>query len=189
MKIIGITGKSGSGKTTFAVSLAQKLNCKYIDIDKIGHEALFQQEILDELCEKIGKEILEEDGKVNRKKVGNIVFADRQKMDILTDLTWGYMQKVLDSMLLKSDGIVILDWILLPNSKYWDKCDLKILVKSDDKQRKNKVLERDKITSEYFDKRDSASLDYSEYKFDYIFENNYELDKIEEAIETIEKNV
>ena len=37
MRIIGVTGKSGSGKTTFASLLAKELKCKHIDIDKIGH--------------------------------------------------------------------------------------------------------------------------------------------------------
>ena len=52
MKVIGITGKSGSGKTTFSLLLAKRLNCKHIDIDKIGHEVLYRPEVLDVLCEK-----------------------------------------------------------------------------------------------------------------------------------------
>lgn len=40
-------------------------------------------------------------------------------------------------------------------------CDSKILVKSDDMAKKNKVIERDNISEEYFNKRDSASIDYS----------------------------
>ena len=39
MKLIGITGKTGTGKSTIAIVLAQKLNGQYIDIDKIGHQA------------------------------------------------------------------------------------------------------------------------------------------------------
>ena len=46
MKIIGITGKSGSGKSFFASLLAQKLNCPYVDVDKIGHKASSDPEIL-----------------------------------------------------------------------------------------------------------------------------------------------
>ena len=70
MKIIGITGKSGSGKTTFASSLSKKIKCKhiYIDIDKIGHQALLQPDIVDKLCNTFGNEILDEKGKIDRKK-------------------------------------------------------------------------------------------------------------------------
>lgn len=106
-------------------------------------------------------------------------------MKELTDLTWNYMQQQLDCILSQKNDIVILEWILLPNSKYWDKCDLKILVTSDDAQRKNKVLERDNISEEYFKKRDSASIDYSHFKFDYVFENDYREDSINQALPKI----
>ena len=63
---------------------------------------------------------------------------------------------------------------MLPHSKYWKMCDSKILVTSDDIDRKNRVIERDNISEEYFNKRDSASIDYSTVQFDYIFENDYQ---------------
>lgn len=185
MEIIGITGKSGSGKSTFASLLSQKLKCKHIDIDKIGHEALFQPEILNTLCDKFGTGILDENGNVDRKKMGDIVFTQRHKMNELSDLTWAYMKKTLDEILSKSDEIIILEWILLPHSKYWKKCNSKILVTSDDTKRRNKVLERDNISEEYFNKRDSASIDYTPFKFDYILENDYQQQTMNEMIERI----
>ena len=71
MKIIGITGKSGSGKTTFASLLSKKLECNHIDIDKIGHQALLQPEIIYKICNTFGNEILDEKAEIDRKKLGN----------------------------------------------------------------------------------------------------------------------
>ena len=174
MKVIGITGKSGSGKTTFASLLAKKLNCKHIDVDQIGHEALYRSEVLDVLYEKFGTEILDENGNLDRKKMGDIVFTQRHKMKELSDITWGFMQQQLNHILSQDDDTVVLEWILLPHSRYWKMCDSKILVKSDDIVRKNRVMARDNISEEYFNKRDSASIDYSDVQFDYIFENDYQ---------------
>lgn len=186
MNVIGVTGKSGSGKTTFAQKLAKRLNCEYIDIDKIGHEALYQRDIVDDLCEKFGPQILDEDGKVNRKKVGKVVFGQKEKMQELTDLTWDYMQKRLDIILSQNSENIVLEWLLLPKSgKYWERCDSKILVTANDEKRKNKVLERDNISEEYFDKRDAASINYSSFDFDYIFENNYDEQSMNKMIDKL----
>jgi len=182
MKIIGITGKSGSGKTTFASLLAKKLNCEHIDIDKIGHQALYEPEILSRLCDTFGNNILDETGHLDRKKLGNIVFTKKEKMDELTDITWEYMQQQLDLILSQNHDFIILDWILLPNTKYFEKCDFNILISSNDIQRKNKILERDNISEEYFEKRDSASIDYSPFNFDFKFENNYDNETINAVI-------
>ena len=187
MKIIGITGKSGTGKSTFAELLANDLKCRHIDIDKIGHEATSDPSITEELCDKFGNGILGENGKIDRKKLGAIVFSDKNKMDELTQITWEYMQRKLDETLLQDDKIIVLEWILLPKSKYWDKCDSKILVTADNEKRKNKIMERDKISEEYFDKRDSASVDYTPYIFDYVFENDYQEEAMKKMLNKISK--
>lgn len=180
MKIIGITGKSGSGKSTLAEVLTKKLKCQSVDIDKIGHQATNDETIIKKLCSVFGNEILDKNKKIDRKKLGNIVFSSKEKMEQLTQITWSYMQKVLDDRLKEKPEIIILEWALLPiDSKYWDKCDVKIFIKADDIKRKNKVIERDRISEEYFLKREENSVNYDQYQFDYIFENDYQLETIE----------
>ena len=186
MKIIGITGKSGSGKSTLAKLLSEKLDCNVINIDKIGHKATQNYEIAEKLCKIFGTQILGKDGKIDRKKLGNIVFTNKEKMDILTDITWKYMQSILDEILKKEEKeIIILEWALLPISKYWNNSYIKILMTAKDNERKNKVMQRDKISEEYFAKRDSKALNYTLYKYDYIFENDYKLETIEKIIKKL----
>lgn len=186
MKIIGITGKSGSGKSTLATLLAKKLKCDSINIDKIGHKATEDEKIKGKLCEVLGKEILGENSKIDRKKLGNIVFSNPEKMDKLTKITWGYMQEILDTILQKQTSIIILEWALLPvDKKYWEKCDTKILMQADDTQRKNKVIQRDKITEEYFLKREAGSIDYTPFEFDFMFENDYKEETMQKIVNAI----
>lgn len=187
MKIYGVTGKSGSGKSTYAKTLAEKLNCRHVDIDVIGRDALYQPEIFDTLCEKFGMEILDDNGMVDRKKVGNIVFKSQEKMDILIELTWNYMQQQIDKILQEEQDAIVLEYVLLPKSKYWDMSDTKILVKSDETMRKRKVIERDNISEEYFDKRDSTGMDYSSTQFDYILENDYKEDTMNDMLDNVIK--
>ena len=189
MNLIGITGKTGTGKSTIATILAQKLDAQYVDIDKIGHQATSDPHIANKLCDIFGNELLDSNGMINRKNLGNIVFSDTDKMQILTDITWEYMEHKLDDILLQKQQCFIFDWALLPKVKFWDMCDFKILVTSDDTMRKKRILERDHISEDYLEKREFATLDYSKLAFDFIFDNDYTKENMDAFVETIYKNI
>ena len=185
MKLIGITGKTGTGKSTIATALTQKLDGQYVDIDKIGHQSTSDPHITKKLCDIFGSELLDSNGTINRKKLGNIVFSDTDKMQILTDITWEYMEQELDNILLQEQQYFIFDWALLPKVKFWDMCDIKILITSDDTVRKGRILKRDHISQEYLEKRESATLDYSKLSFDFTFDNDYTKESMDSFIEVI----
>jgi len=187
MYIFGVTGKSGTGKSTFSKLLSEKyINYKIVNIDKLGHLALKEETVLNGLTKEFGIGILNTDGSINRKKLGEFVFLNSTNMDYLTELTWGFMEKEINIILDNNNtNVVILEWILLPTVELWNKCDTKILLHSDDLERKNKVLERDNVSEEYFNKRDNSSVDYSTYHFDYIIKNNYIDDELELIVHNI----
>ena len=70
------------------------------------------------------------------------------------------------------DKIIILDWLLLPISKYFDMCDIKILLDIPYEVRKERAMKRDNITEEAFDTREKASIDFDKNAFDYVINDN-----------------
>lgn len=168
-----VTGKSGSGKSTFSNMLAEKLNYKYIDVDKIGHKVYEYPEIIKIATNLFGKEIFDESGNLNRKKLGQIVFSERHSPRVkeFSDLTWCYMKELLDKEIIDNS---VVDWILLPHTKYWQMNAVKILIiPNNNKMRYEKLILRDGVGEEYLKLRDKASIEYNENEFDYIFKNTY----------------
>ena len=75
MKVIGLTGGIGSGKSSVSRFLA-KLGAVIIDADKVGHEAFKPgTELWQEVVAAFGKKILKPGGEINRNKLGEIVFG------------------------------------------------------------------------------------------------------------------
>ena len=175
--IIGICGKSGSGKSTVAKSLIKYYGNEtvHLDIDKIGHYVLTIPDVIQKLVNYFGNGLLE-DGKINRKKLSVLVFSSPIKMMILTEITWPYMEQEIDKILSSKNSVVILDWLLLPKTKFFSMCNFKVLLDIPYEIRKERVIKRDNITSMEFDLRDDASIEYDKSKFDYIISDNEQFD-------------
>ncbi len=172
--IIGICGKSGCGKSTLANEIMKIYDNKaiHLDIDKVGHKVLTIAEVKEELINSFGDSVIN-DNNVDRKKLGEIVFNTREEMQKLSDITWKYMQIEIDEFLkVNCDKVIILDWLLLPISKYFDMCDFKILLDIPYEIRKQRAMQRDNISENAFDLREKASIDFNYEKFDYVFQNN-----------------
>ena len=105
---IGICGLSGSGKSSLANYLLERHNnYLYIDIDKIGHEVNELPEVKEELVRTFGDVLT--NNEIDRKKLGRIVFSDKDKMKLLEDITWKYMEREIDNRIGDNPN-VIFDW-------------------------------------------------------------------------------
>ncbi len=83
------------------------------------------------------------------------------------------MQIEIDNFLnIYKDRIIILDWLLLPISKYFDMCNIKILLDISYEVRKQRAIKRDNISEEAFDLREKASIEFNESAFDYVLKTN-----------------
>ena len=85
MRIIGLTGGIGSGKSTAAGFLA-KMGAVVVDLDKAGHDVLKQREIREKLVSEFGTEILGNNGEIDRSRFGKKVFNDRKALKKLNNI-------------------------------------------------------------------------------------------------------
>lgn len=84
MKIIGITGNIGSGKTS-VVKLFEKYNCKIIDLDKLGHEILQDEKYREKVVKVFGVRILDHN-QISRPKLRKIVFFNKKNLLLLNKI-------------------------------------------------------------------------------------------------------
>lgn len=167
--IIGVTGKSGVGKSTYARRVAAENCFCVIHIDNIAHGVMKLPSIKAKLIDVFGYEVIK-DGEIDRKYLGELVFVNRHLYKEISDLIWDTMKHRIDDII-STYPDVILDWILLPHTHYWEMCDKKILVIADEDDRKSRVMARDNISAEYLNKRDSAGINYDDILFDEVINN------------------
>lgn len=174
--IISITGKSGSGKTYVARMLAARLCAELVSFDEISHDALENHDIIANIQTFFGKSVFD-NSKINRKKLGQVVFADKKKLEYLNNICQIKMEDIIDNKIkANKNSTFIFEYSLLPKMKYFEMSQCKILIKADSQIRKSRILSRDNISEEYFDARENNSIDYNESLFDIIIENNKKLD-------------
>ncbi|MBQ8132660.1 MAG: dephospho-CoA kinase [Bacilli bacterium] len=183
--LISICGKSGSGKSTLAKQLNEEIKDSILlDIDKIAHNIYNIDACKEEMIAHYGDYILT-NNEINRKILSKIVFTSEKEMQVLEEITWKYMERIMDYQIDKyKDKVIILEWINLPKTKYLKESKIRILLDTPDSIRKERVLKRDKITEEDYEIRDSAALTYDKSEFNIILKEINE-----ETIERIKKEL
>jgi dephospho-CoA kinase len=141
--IIGIMGGIGSGKSTVAAEFA-KLGCKIIDADTIAHDLLEENEVRRQIIDLFSNEILDSHGKIDRKKISEIVFNNPELLFKLNNIIHpGVLQKTeeLIEQYNKDNQCkaIILDMPLLLEVGWEKRCDRLIFVDCDEKTRNNRV--------------------------------------------------
>lgn len=158
MMVVGITGPTGSGKTT-ALDAVRALGGCVLDLDAVYHGLLkTDQALLAELDARFPGVI--KDGELDRKVLGNIVFADKTALQDLNAITGKYILAETDRQLeeARRQGLPLaaIDAINLLEGDLPDRCDETIAVTAPVEIRVKRLMARDQIPEEYARLRISA---------------------------------
>ena len=188
-KIIGITGNSGSGKTTATEILRKLTNADIIDADKVVRElSVPGTEYLDAIKEKFSESVLLEDGSLNRKELANKIYNNKEDLEILNSLTFKYVVQEIRKRIEESNNtIIILDAPLLFESGLDKECTSVIGLIAPFDVKVNRIVARDGISEEIaysrinIQAKDEFYIDKADIVIENIDSNELE-DKLKEAL-------
>ena len=126
--VIGITGGIGSGKSVVTSLLRDKFDAAVIDTDTIGHEVMeIGKSAYKKVVEIFGNKVIAEDGSIDRKKLGSLVFDNRELLCKLNDIIHPAVEAEVDKRIAeftqKKYKYIALETALLIKVRYNRKCD------------------------------------------------------------------
>jgi dephospho-CoA kinase len=184
MKIIGLTGGIGSGKSTAAQFLAE-LGAEVIDLDEAGHEVLKKGgAVYKKVVREFGEGILDYDGEIDRTRLGRIVFKDRQALKRLNNIVYPAIDKIVENKVNESRRkgiqVVILEAaIMLEAEKTWQ-VDEVWLTKSNKKTVLQRLKERPGYTEAEVKRRIKSQMTNKERikQADVVINNDGTLEEL-----------
>lgn len=189
IKILGITGPTGAGKSLLSAYLSQR-GLPVIDADEVYHSLLAPpSRCLDALVDAFGSSILSADGTLHRPALSEIVFHDKKKLALLNSTVLGFVLEEIRTQIraLESDGHrwVAVDAPTLIESGFYTECDTVLSVLAPKEIRLARILARDGIDEERARARVYAQPDDEFYRShsDVVLENQGDTASLQAQLE------
>lgn len=183
MLVVGLTGNIGCGKSSLS-DIFRAEGIKIIDADIIARQIYEDEKLLSKVYETFGNDIKNEDGSLNRKALGRIVFSDDEKLIQLNKLTHPVIrQKVSDEIeeyKSQNEEIVILDAALLVESDYLNFIDKLLVVTCKENIQIERIIARDNCSiEEALGRIKSQMSQENKVKYaDYVIDNSATLSEL-----------
>ncbi|MGF6948156.1 dephospho-CoA kinase [Neobacillus sp. B4I6] len=176
--VIGLTGGIASGKSTVS-NFFKEMDITVVDADIESRLAVMQGEsAYFKIIEEFGRDILLEDGEIDRQKLGAIIFHHAEKRQILNEIVHPEVRKRMrdqvDQAIKNSEEVVVLDIPLLFESKLTYMVDKTLLVYVDDETQLKRLIERNNLSVEDAEARIRSQMPLSEKikLADAVIDNN-----------------
>ena len=187
MLVLGLTGNIGCGKSSVSTIFMEN-NIKVVDADIVARQIFDDKNLLNEVFSTFGESIKNQDGSLNRRALGNIVFNDDEKLILLNNLTHPKIkQKILSKVEeYKNQGekIVVIDAALLIEDDYIPYIQKLILITCRKEIQINRIIARDNGTKEEAISRINSQMSQEEkVKFaDYIIDNSNSFEELQKKV-------
>ena len=170
--ILGITGGTGCGKTTLLNCIAERGGL-ILDCDAIYHDLLRTDPALLSAIEARFPGSVE-NGALQRKKLGNLVFSDEKALEDLNAITHGAVKAEVLRRLSEKPRLAAIDAIALFEGGLATLCDITVAVTAPEEARIQRLMVRDGIGLDYAKRRIAAqkSAEWFRERCDYCLENN-----------------
>ena len=173
--ILGITGGTGSGKTS-ALNAIRDLGGTVIDCDAVYHKMVAENQELRHAIEVKFHGVFNSDGSLNRKKLGELVFENKERMEQLNEVIYRFLVPEVQRLCQEGGDLVAIDAINLVESGADSICDKTIAITAPMELRVRRITARDGIDERYARMRISAqkSDEFYRGKCDYELSNTAE---------------
>ena len=165
MKIIAITGSIGCGKT-FLANIIRSLGYVVYDADKWVKYLYYRQAFLNVIKQNFPK-VFDDYGSFNKRKLRNLVFNNTNELKQLEKIVHPFLKQKLLNIIHKNaekDCVLFFDAALLIEMKWNIYCQTVILADVDKDIQKQRVMARDNISAEDFEKIVSVQMDNEQKK-------------------------
>jgi dephospho-CoA kinase len=192
--VIGIAGKTGSGKSTAAGYLQSCLkDSLLIDGDKIAKEIyLSDRSAREQVRTCFGDFVLKADGQIDYRKLGKLVFSSKEKLCSLNDIMLPRIESaVKEKLRLNTDKkYLIIDAAILFNTGIYKICDFIIWVRADRRRRQEMLAEKSGLTEDEITLRvEGQMVKRIPSRIDFILDNNGTVEEMQDKINSIVANI
>ena len=193
MKVIGLTGGIGSGKSTVARLLEEKYNGYVIYSDDVAKLLMEPGQVSYSLVvDSFGTQILDENNRIDRRKLASVVFNDSEKLALLNSLTHPYVEQYIleDIKRVRETGeykFVVVETALLFQVNYHRFCDVVWVVVAEEQIRRKRLKETRGYTDEKIDSILEKQMTNEEYQTytTYIVDNSGDINNIDQQIQNM----
>ncbi len=189
---IGLTGSIAVGKS-FVCEVARELGCHVLDADRTSRDVVAKgTDGLAEIVRNFGDEILQPDGELDRKKMGAVVFADKEKRQLLNSIVHPRVLEAQDKWIqevekLDPEGIAVIDAALMIESGGYKRFDKLVVVWCEPDIQLQRLMDRDNFSEDTAKMRIAAQMPQDEKKCfaDYLIDTSNGFEDTRQQVEQL----